>query len=127
MKKQVKILSIILIIMMVMASISSVVLAVKGDEVIKNINDSASNSKADTNQITSMGGRIVVIMQTVGIVVAVVVLLILGIKYMMGSAEEKADYKKSMIPYVVGAILIFAATTIVNVVYQIANGLSAGE
>lgn len=127
MKKQVKILSIILVIMMVMTSISSVVLAVKGDEVIKDINNSASNIQADTetNKITEMGGRIVVIMQTVGIVVAVVILLVLGIKYMIGSAEEKAEYKKTMIPYVVGAILIFAATTIVNVVYQIANGLSA--
>ncbi len=126
MKKQVKMLSIILVIMMVMASMSSVVLAVNGGTVLEEINKSATdNAGKDTNQITSMGGRIVVIMQTVGIVVAVVILLILGIKYMMGSAEEKADYKKSMIPYLVGAILIFAATTIVNVVYQIANGLNS--
>ena len=42
---------------------------------------------------------------------------------MMGSAEEKAEYKKTMIPYVVGAILLFAATTIANAVYNFANGL----
>ena len=29
-----------------------------------------------------------------------------------------------MIPYVVGAILIFGATTIANMVYQFANGLN---
>ena len=63
-------------------------------------------------------------MQTVGIVVAVVILLILGIKYMIGSAEEKAEYKKTMIPYLVGAILIFASTTIVNVVYNMANAFN---
>ena len=67
------------------------------------------------------------ILQTVGIVVAVVVLMVLGIKYMMGSAEEKAEYKKTMIPYVVGAILIFGATTIANMVYQFANGLNNGN
>ena len=55
--------------------------------------------------------------------VAVVILLVLGIKYMMGSAEEKAEYKKSMIPYIVGAVLIFASTTIVGVVYDMANAL----
>jgi len=43
---------------------------------------------------------------------------------MMGSAEEKAEYKKTMIPYVVGAVLIFASTTIVNIVYQLANSLN---
>ena len=43
---------------------------------------------------------------------------------MMGSAEEKADYKKSMIPYIVGAVLIFASTAIVGVVYDMANALN---
>ena len=38
--------------------------------------------------------------------------------------EEKAENKKTMIPYLVGAILIFASTTIVNVVYNIANSFN---
>jgi len=74
-----------------------------------------------TEQIDDFGGRIMGILQTAGIVVAVVILMILGIKYMMGSAEEKAEYKKTMIPYVIGAILLFAATTIANMVYQFAS------
>lgn len=78
-------------------------------------------------QITGLGKQIVGVIQTVGIVIAVVILLVLGIKYMMGSAEEKADYKKSMIPYIVGAILIFASTTIVNIVYQLAIGLNTNN
>ena len=82
-------------------------------------------------EITALGKSIVAVVQTVGVVVAVVILLVLGIKYMMGSAEEKADYKKSMIPYIVGAVLIFASTTIVNIVYNLATGLNnkgnAGE
>ena len=44
---------------------------------------------------------------------------------MMGSVEEKADYKKSMIPYLVGAILIFAASALAQVVYQFVTGISA--
>ena len=75
-------------------------------------------------QIADFGRNIVGLVQTVGVVVAVIILLVLGIKYMMGSAEEKADYKKSMIPYIVGAILIFASTTIVNIVYNLAIGLN---
>lgn len=75
-------------------------------------------------EITQLGQSIVGVVQTVGVVVAVVILLVLGVKYMMGSAEEKADYKKSMIPYIVGAVCIFAATTIVNIVYNLAIGLN---
>ena len=44
---------------------------------------------------------------------------------MMGSAEEKAEYKKSMLPYLIGALILFAASTIANVVYQFATGLNS--
>ena len=78
-----------------------------------------------TEGIQNIGKRVMGILQAVGIVIAVVVLMVLGIKYMMGSAEEKAEYKKTFIPYIVGAILIFAATTIANMVYNFANGIKA--
>ena len=83
------------------------------------------NANVNTGKITDLGNSIISVVRVVGIVVAVVILLILGIKYMMGSAEEKADYKKSMIPYIVGAILIFASTAIVGVVYDMANSLNS--
>ena len=77
-----------------------------------------------TAGILDLGNNIVGVIRVVGIIVAVVILLILGIKYMMGSAEEKADYKKSMIPYLVGAVLIFASSTIVGIVYDMVNALN---
>lgn len=132
MKKSVKIISIALIALTIILTMSNIVLATgsekKGTTIPDKIGQIAQgNDKADTTKVVSLGATIVTIMQTVGIVVAVVVLLVLGIKYMMGSAEEKAEYKKTMIPYIVGAILIFAATTIVNVVYNIANGFNAAK
>ncbi len=123
MKKSVKIISVALIVLTVILTMSNIVLANSIPDKIDQI--AKGNDNADTSKVVSLGATIVTIMQTVGIVVAVVVLLVLGIKYMMGSAEEKAEYKKTMIPYIVGAILIFAATTIVNVVYNIANGFNA--
>ena len=44
---------------------------------------------------------------------------ILGVKYMMGSAEERAEYKKSMLPYLIGAILLFGASAIANMVVSL--------
>ncbi len=123
MKKQVKIVSIILVIMIALMAVSNVVLA--APDLSADIKDMANGSGNQPKEVLNLGKTIVSIMQTVGIVVAVVVLLVLGIKYMMGSAEEKAEYKKTMIPYLVGAILIFASTTIVNVVYNIANSFNA--
>lgn len=78
---------------------------------------------AKTDTITTMGGKIIGVVRTVGVLIAVVILLILGIKYMVGSAEEKADYKKSMIPYLVGAVLIFAGSQIAGIVYDMTTAL----
>lgn len=62
--------------------------------------------------------------QIVGTIVAAVGIMILGIKYMMGSVEERADYKKTMIPYLIGCIMIFAIITIVSIIFELANSLN---
>ena len=117
MKKQVKIIAAILIVMMVLVSMTNIVLAT--GSLSSTITDIGNGNATDTSKISDFGKTLVSIFTVIGIVVAVVVLLVLGIKYMMGSAEGKAEYKKTMIPYLVGAALIFGASTIVNVVYQV--------
>ncbi len=37
---------------------------------------------------------------------------------MLGSAEEKADYKKSLIPLVVGIVVVMAATQIMTMIFS---------
>ena len=75
-------------------------------------------------EIQDVGSRILGVLQTVGVILAVIILVILGIKYMMGSAEEKAEYKKTMVPYLVGAVFIFAAPIIANIVYNFVKSLT---
>jgi type IV secretory pathway VirB2 component (pilin) len=87
--------------------------------------DLTGSTSVNTNGIKDLGNNIVGVVRVVGVLVAVIILLILGIKYMMGSAEEKADYKKSMIPYLVGAVLVFAASTIAGVVYDMATAIGS--
>lgn len=78
--------------------------------------DHVTGNNAAT-QVSTFGGQIIGIVRFFGTWASVAVLIILGIKYMMGSIEEKAEYKKSMLPYVIGAVLVFAATNIVSVIY----------
>ena len=59
----------------------------------------------------------------VGVIVSVITLMVLGIKYMFGSIEEKAEYKKTAIYYIIGAVLIFSGTTVPNILYIITTGL----
>ena len=81
------------------------------------------SSSAQTTKIDELGPDIVKIVSTIGSVISVIVLVVLGIKYMMGSAEEKAEYKKTLLPYIIGAALVFAASTIASVVFNFASSI----
>lgn len=116
MKKLSKIFAVLLILAIAMIAFTTVANATAGD--VANIFQKAEESNVDTGDMTTVAGNIVNIITWVGIIVAIIVLLVLGIKYMMGSAAEKAEYKKTMIPYLVGAVLIFGASAIVQAVVK---------
>lgn len=121
MKKTVKMLSIILLITIV-TMLSLGVTSNASTGVVENL---FGANNADTSGIQGVGANIISIITTIGIIVAVVVLLILGIKYMMGSASEKAEYKKTMIPYLVGAVLIFGASAIAKAVIAMSASITS--
>ena len=72
----------------------------------------------ETPLVNNLGGQIIGLVQAAGIIVAVVMLIVVGIKYLTSSPEGKAQYKGTMVAYIVGAILIFAASTIVRLIYD---------
>lgn len=106
MKKAYKALSVLMIVLMVLAICSNVFAAVDLNKIYSN-----RNTGADTT-IENIGSTILSIITGVGMILAIVLVAVLGVKYMMGSTEEKAEYKKSMIPYLVGAVLVFGASAI---------------
>lgn len=126
MKKAIKLINVLLVAIILTMTLSTVVMAteaVNPENIAGSLTGTQSNAQG---QITSIGNQIIGIITTIGVVVAVIVLLILGIKYMMGSASEKAEYKKTMIPYLVGAVLIFGASAITKVVVSVSAGLTSG-
>lgn len=76
-----------------------------------------TNGDAATSVIT-IGNKILGIVQIVGTIASIVTLIILGIKYMTGSVEEKAEYKKTLMPYLIGAVFVLGATNITKWIYD---------
>ena len=115
-----------LVMILTICSISVSVLAANPAADTTAITPSSINGNTDlkTDSISTIGNNIVKILQTAGVVLSVVILIVLGIKYMLGSAEEKAEYKKTMMPYVIGAALIFAASALAQVIYTFFSGWS---
>ncbi len=67
--------------------------------------------------------RILGVIQIVGTVVSVAMLMVIGIKYMTGSIEERAEYKESMKPYLIGAFLLFTGTLVPQFIYKISQNI----
>ena len=82
-----------------------------------------TSTTVNTSTLTTLGGKILNILQVIGIIVGTIILVVLGLKYMTGSLEEKAEYKKTMIPYLVGAVIIFAAPSLAKGIFTMIASL----
>lgn len=78
---------------------------------------------SDVSKVKKSANPIIGALKTAGIVVAVITIAVLGIKYMIAGINERAEYKKTMIPYLVGAILVVAITQLLSVVIQLVTNV----
>ena len=115
MKKLVKILPILMVVFVIMTAVAPVFADTIGGVTIDPKTSDASGKVSD------IGNTILGIIRVVGTIMAVGILMVIGIKYMMGSAEEKAEYKKTMLPYIIGAVILFAAVNIAGYMTSLAD------
>ena len=114
MKRKVKIFSII---MLIIITLSSFMATISYADLIDPNDYNPNNGNAEApEKFTNMVGTIATTIQTIGIILSVIVIGLLGIKYMTGSVEERADYKKTMIPFLVGTFLIVAVGTVLRII-----------
>ncbi len=131
MKKSLKFILVALISLMVLFGMSQTVsLAGRADidDTLTKVNSATGGNIGEAGRI---GGDIVNWIWGISIVVAVVVLMITGLKFIVGSTQEKAKYKESLIPLVIGVLILVFATTIVKVIFSIGGtedgGTAEGE
>ena len=92
------------------------------DDMITDADSFISDSKGKTINATDLqefSSTIYNIALQVGIGVAVVVGLALGIQFMLSSVEGKADVKKALVVYVIGCIAIFGAFGIWKLIIEV--------
>jgi len=122
MNKTVKIISILMIAIM----LCTLAIPVFASDTSKILTDLDSDIKtADvanaTKDLSVTAGKIIRLIRNAAVIIAVVLITILGIKYMMGSAEEKSGYQKSFIPLIVGIVVVVAAMQIATMLFGIAD------
>lgn len=95
-------------------------------DVINNIitnKDKYFKPEVKEEKLSERAGVILGLVNVIGVLISVITLMIVGIKYMVGSIEEKAEYKKTMWTYLLGAFLVFSITTIPNIIFNISSNI----
>lgn len=80
-------------------------------------------TKEGVSDLDNKTGKILSIVQIAGTAISLVALLILGMKYMLSSPNDKATIKEKLVPYVIGVIIFFAASNLVTIVIKFAMGM----
>ncbi len=81
----------------------------------KNIQPDANVESGDALQLAQKAAGWI---RNISVIAAVIIIMIIGVKYILGSVEEKAEYKKTFMPLIIGIILVVAATTIATFIFN---------
>ncbi len=117
MKKSLKIFAVVLMAMLVVFSVSTFSYADSAKDVVTGIN--ANMTGINSSGMKSIAGRVLGLLQIVSAILAVILIAYLGFKMVLGSANEKADVQKQFIPLIIGVTIVFAATSIANLLLGI--------
>jgi len=124
MNKSIRILSLALLLLTMLTNVSCADTAVQSPESVRVASSSGylgiSQPHIEEGLVGSLGG-IISVVQIVGTAVAVGASIYLGIRYILSSVEEKADIKKKMVPFIVGVVIFYGATGILQLISAVAK------
>lgn len=117
MKKIVKVVFVVLVLMLLVSNLSTISYAATVDKITAGdiLNkadgflDVGKENKIQDGSIKTLSSTIYNILLVVGIIAAIMVGMFMGIKYMMGTIDEKAEVKGMFIVYIIGCIVVFGA------------------
>lgn len=118
MKKKIisNILIIGLMIVLMMPAVSyGVITDVIGDNINPTIDSPDLENKVQT---------VISYIQMIATFISFSMLACVGIKYTLASANDKADVKSGSIKYLIGAIIIFGSSTLINIIYTVMTGIA---
>ena len=115
-KKTAQIINIVMIVLVLLMIVSNVAFAAAGSSYLdpKTITPNNDGSLATKSQ--SIAGSILGVAQVIGISVAIIMLIVLAIKYISAAPNDKAEIKKHAVIYIVGAIVLFGASGLLGLI-----------
>ena len=81
--------------------------------------DPSKKVSSDVYAIDDAAGFIIKVIQVIGIIAGTVGIAMLGIRYMIGGVDDKAEFKETAGPYIFGIGFLFGSTALLELLTQI--------
>ena len=112
----------VLMLIMVLSTMMPIYAAVKGD----NLKDPDAFNKDSTPEevkklIQKSSSNYVAVMRIIGVSASLTILAVIAARFMLAAPGDKAEIKKQSVAFVIGAVLLFAATNFIGIVVNLAN------
>ena len=85
--------------------------------------NAATEGAGAVNAVTNIAGAALTIARLVCVGVAIVMLVVLAIKYMSSAPGDRATIKKHAVVYVVGALVMFASSGILGIIQKFSGAI----
>lgn len=92
---------------------------------VNQFNDTTGVKLEASNSVKRIITALINLVRIVGSGVAVIMLIVLAIKYISAAPGDKAEIKKHAVVYIVGAVVLFAASGILGIIQNFAANVSA--
>ena len=77
--------------------------------------------------VNNTSATIITTMRIICVSIAIVILLVIAMKYMTSAPGDRADIKKHAVHYIISALILFGVTGILTIISNFAAVIRAGE
>ena len=119
--KRANVLGVIFMALILISCIINVTYA-SGEFTVEGINSEINNAEVSDKasvSIKKVWGTILLVLQ----VMAVAAFCFTGVKYMFASADAKANIKDKMVGFMIGAVLVFGSTGVIDLIINLTSDL----
>lgn len=125
-KNIIKFVFVFLLIVMTMSFLANTVSEASFDSVnVDYIVEGAQDTSGAGSSILNIIQSILVVVQVAATGIAVIMLIVLAIKYMGSAPSEKASIKNSAIQYIVGAVVLFSTAGILGIIRKFSGNIKS--
>lgn len=93
------------------------------EKLITSMNGTNDPSDASGSKVGSVINTVIGLLQVAGSGISLIVITMLGIKYILASPGEKADVKKAIMPILIGCVLLFGAVNLMGMLASFSDDI----